>query len=80
MMKNKSICLLLLLVLLVFSFVSCFSPNPDESDNKQVTTGTEKIINVYLIAGQSNAVGVGHVKCLHRSFSEDKINEYLSNK
>lgn len=55
-MKIKGICLLLL-VLLVFSFASCISPN--NSNNGEIITGSEKIINVYLIAGQSNAVGYG---------------------
>ena len=55
-MKIKGICLLLL-VLLVFSFASCFPQN--NSGNGVIVTGSEKIINVYLIAGQSNAVGYG---------------------
>lgn len=57
-MRIRNICLLLLL-LLVFSLVSCFPLNPNSQNNKEVMTGTENIINVYLIAGQSNAVGYG---------------------
>ncbi len=58
-MKIKGICLLLLVVL-VFSLTSCdlFGIGTG-SGNKEVILGTEKIINVYLIAGQSNAVGYG---------------------
>ncbi len=55
-MKIKGICLLLL-VLLVFSLVSCIPEN--NAKDGVIVTGTEKIINVYLIAGQSNAVGYG---------------------
>ena len=58
-MKIKGICLVLLVVL-VFSLTSCdlFGISTG-SGNKEVVLGTEKIINVYLIAGQSNAVGYG---------------------
>ena len=60
MMKIKSICLLLSLILL-FALVSCnlFNGNGANSGNGERVLGTEKIINVYLIAGQSNAVGYG---------------------
>ena len=59
-MKMRNISLILLL-LLVFSLPSCKlidgdDPKPSE---KEYMSGTEKIINVYLIAGQSNAVGYG---------------------
>ena len=60
MMKIKNISLILLL-LLVFSLASCNflgGDNPKQNEEKQMS-GTEKIINVYLIAGQSNAVGYG---------------------
>lgn len=60
-MKIKGICLLLLLVL-TFSLVSCSFFNTEEpkpNDEKERMLGNEKIINVYLIAGQSNAVGYG---------------------
>lgn len=33
---------------------------------------------VIVLAGQSNAVGVGHVKCLKRSFTDAKIKEYFN--
>ena len=59
-MKIKNISLILLL-LLVFSLASCNflgGDNPKQNEEKQMS-GTEKIINVYLIAGQSNAVGYG---------------------
>lgn len=36
-----------------------------------------KKARIIVLAGQSNAVGVGHVKCLKRSFSDAKIEEYL---
>ena len=61
MMKIKGICLLLLLIL-AFSLVSCAFINKEEpkpEDKKERMLGNEKIINVYLIAGQSNAVGYG---------------------
>lgn len=64
-MKIKSICLLLSLIfILSFSMISCFGPKNDdpikeEPDNTEPVSGTENIINVYLIAGQSNAVGYG---------------------
>lgn len=35
-----------------------------------------KPASVIILAGQSNAVGVGHVNCLPRHFSEEKIREY----
>ena len=64
-MKIKSICLLLSLILILsFSMMSCFKTNNDSpikeepKDNTPVS-GAENIINVYLIAGQSNAVGYG---------------------
>ena len=59
-MKIKNISLILLL-LLVFSLSSCnfFNINDPKQDNEKQVSGTEKIINVYLIAGQSNAVGYG---------------------
>lgn len=37
-----------------------------------------KKAKIIVLSGQSNAVGVGHVKCLPRSFSEEKIAEYLN--
>lgn len=64
---KKTICLLLMM-LLMFSLASCFlftpdgpgtdDPNKDPGDEKEIS-GSENIINVYLIAGQSNAVGYG---------------------
>ena len=58
MMKTKNICLLLSLIL-VFSLVSCnFFDNMGWGKGEHVLE-TEKLINVYLIAGQSNAVGYG---------------------
>ena len=35
-----------------------------------------KKARIIVLAGQSNAVGVGHVKCLPRHFSAEKIREY----
>lgn len=35
-----------------------------------------KKATVIVLAGQSNAVGVGHVNCLPRHFTEEKIREY----
>ena len=58
MMKTKNICLLLSLIL-VFSLVSCnLFDNMGWGKGEHVLE-TEKLINVYLIAGQSNAVGYG---------------------
>ena len=57
-MKIK-ITVLLLLLALAFSFVSCIGPNGDDPNNGKVALDNENIINVYLIAGQSNAVGYG---------------------
>lgn len=37
-----------------------------------------KKAKIIVLSGQSNAVGVGHVKCLPRSFSDAKIAEYLN--
>lgn len=56
-MKIKNICLLLSLIL-VLPLVSCGLFNRDTGNGERVL-GNEKIINVYLIAGQSNAVGYG---------------------
>ena len=36
-----------------------------------------KKAKIIVLSGQSNAVGVGHVKCLNRSFPAAKIEEYL---
>lgn len=36
-----------------------------------------KKARIIVLSGQSNAVGVGHVKCLGRHFSEEKIAEYV---
>ena len=36
-----------------------------------------KKAKIIVLSGQSNAVGVGHKKCLGRSFSEEKIKEFL---
>lgn len=59
-MKMRNISLILLL-LLVFSLASCnfFGGDEPKQDEQKPMSGTEKIINVYLIAGQSNAVGYG---------------------
>ena len=35
-----------------------------------------KTANIIVLSGQSNAVGVGHVKCLPKHFNEEKIKEY----
>ena len=35
-----------------------------------------KKANVIILAGQSNAVGVGHVSYLPRHFSTEKVREY----
>ena len=37
-----------------------------------------KKAKIIVLSGQSNAVGVGHTKCLGRSFGEAKIKEYLN--
>jgi hypothetical protein len=37
-----------------------------------------KKATVIVLAGQSNAVGVGHVNCLPRHFAEEKIREYAA--
>jgi len=37
-----------------------------------------KKAKIIVLSGQSNAVGVGHVKCLNRHFSDEKIAEYLN--
>ena len=61
-MRNVSLILLLLLVFsLVLPLASCKlidGDDPKPNEEKQMS-GNEKIINVYLIAGQSNAVGYG---------------------
>lgn len=70
-MKLKSICLLLLIIL-TFSLTSCnifghdgpdtdgpVTDGPGTNPEGEDIVGSEKIINVYLIAGQSNAVGYG---------------------
>ena len=36
-----------------------------------------KRADIIILAGQSNAVGVGHTKCLKRHFSDEKIKEYF---
>ena len=36
-----------------------------------------KKARIIVLSGQSNAVGVGHIKCLKRSFTEEKIEEYF---
>lgn len=36
-----------------------------------------KRADIIILAGQSNAVGVGHIKCLKRHFSDEKIKEYF---
>lgn len=36
-----------------------------------------KKAKIIVLSGQSNAVGVGHVKCLSKSFCDDKIKEYI---
>lgn len=59
---KKIICLALMLIL-TFSLASCSFLFPDGPgpgpDDKTEVSGSENIINVYLIAGQSNAVGYG---------------------
>ena len=35
-----------------------------------------KKAKIIVLSGQSNAVGVGHTKCLKRSFTDEKIKEY----
>jgi len=35
-----------------------------------------KFADIVILAGQSNAVGVGHLKCLPKHFSEEKIKEF----
>ena len=59
-MKMSNISLILLL-LLVFSLASCnlFGGEQSKPNEEKQMSGNEKIINVYLIAGQSNAVGYG---------------------
>ena len=37
---------------------------------------SKKEATIIILAGQSNAVGVGHVDCLPRHFSAEKIQEY----
>lgn len=60
-MKMKRIFVFLLLFAFTFSIASCTLINSDKpnTDDKEHMSGNEKIINVYLIAGQSNAVGYG---------------------
>lgn len=36
-----------------------------------------KKAKIIVLSGQSNAVGVGHTKCLKRSFTDEKIEEYF---
>lgn len=36
-----------------------------------------KKAKIIVLSGQSNAVGVGHIKCLKRNFSDTKIEEYF---
>ena len=35
-----------------------------------------RFADIVILAGQSNAVGVGHLKCLSKHFSEEKIKEF----
>ena len=37
-----------------------------------------KKAKIIVLSGQSNAVGVGHTKCLKRSFTDEKIEEYFN--
>lgn len=37
-----------------------------------------KKAKIIVLSGQSNAVGVGHIKCLKRSFTDTKIEEYFN--
>lgn len=57
-MKMKSILLILVMAIMTLSLVACPFPIPKPPVTGDVTS-TEKVINVYLIAGQSNAVGYG---------------------
>ena len=36
-----------------------------------------KKAKIIVLSGQSNAVGVGYIKCLSRSFTDEKIKEYV---
>ncbi len=73
-MKFKRVCILLLVSILIFSMASCNNNQNnnnvnnggnnggntgDNPNNNTNVSGSENIINVYLIAGQSNAVGYG---------------------
>ena len=57
-MKIRNICLLLSLIIL-FSLALCNLVGCSGLGNGERVLETEKLINVYLIAGQSNAVGYG---------------------
>ena len=77
MMKIRYICLLLSLIL-VLPLVSCslFGWN---TENGERVLGTEKIINVYLIAGQSNAVGYGMDTGNRIANSDERFTEGFEN-
>lgn len=78
-MKIKSICLLLSLIL-VISLTSCsLLGGGIGSGNKERVVETEKIINVYLIAGQSNAVGYGMDSGNKIAASDERFTEGFDN-
>jgi len=69
-MKMKTFIILFLVAIMTLSLVACPLRLPEigsstttdpgnEGDPTEVSTSKEKLINVYLIAGQSNAVGYG---------------------
>ncbi len=76
-MKIRFICLLLSLIL-VLPLVSCGLFNRDTGNGERVL-GNEKIINVYLIAGQSNAVGYGMDTGNRIANSDERFTEGFEN-
>ncbi|MBR2381852.1 MAG: Ig-like domain-containing protein [Clostridia bacterium] len=79
-MKIRNISLILLL-LLVFSLASCnlFGREEQKQNDGVRVTGNEKIINVYLIAGQSNAVGYGMDSGNKIAKSDERFTEGFEN-
>ena len=76
-MKIRNICLLLSLII-VFSLASCNIFNGGLGNGERVLE-TEKLVNVYLIAGQSNAVGYGMDTGSKIAKSDERFTEGFEN-
>ncbi len=90
-MKFKRVCILLLVAVMIFSMASCNNNQNnnnggntggntgDNTNNNTNESGSENIINVYLIAGQSNAVGYGEDTGKIIENSDDRFTEGFDN-